>query len=267
MFLKLPMNPGYAGTSKQLNATAVYRNQWVGFPGAPKTFLFSIDAPIKALHGGAGISVINDRLGNFNFTSSHVAYSFFKPIGQAGLLAVGLDADIIHTIVINDWLTSSGSVITAPNSTSTKGNLGIGMYYKTEQLYVGFSATQMLEEEYYSYPPLGFSYSTRKHYYFMAGYKFFLSSRMNIQPSLHVKSDAAVTTFDASILLFWNDLFWVGTSYRLQDAIIPMAGILLSSSPKLSYKIGYAYDIGISDLKAYHDNTHEILLTVGLKLK
>ena len=37
MFDPLLINPAYAGTHVQLSGTAIYRNQWVNFDGAPKT--------------------------------------------------------------------------------------------------------------------------------------------------------------------------------------------------------------------------------------
>ena len=37
MFNTLAFNPAYAGSAEILNATALYRAQWVGFDGAPQT--------------------------------------------------------------------------------------------------------------------------------------------------------------------------------------------------------------------------------------
>ena len=74
MFIKLPFNPGYAGTTGALCATAVYRNQWVGFNGAPKTFFFCIDKPFIELHGGLGLTIMNDQIGNFYFLHVRGAY-------------------------------------------------------------------------------------------------------------------------------------------------------------------------------------------------
>ncbi|MFN7691661.1 MAG: type IX secretion system membrane protein PorP/SprF, partial [Bacteroidota bacterium] len=47
MFTRLSTNAGFAGASEYLCATVMNRQQWVGFDGAPKTTLVSIDAPIK----------------------------------------------------------------------------------------------------------------------------------------------------------------------------------------------------------------------------
>ena len=58
MFNRLHANPAYAGSSDGICGTLLYRNQWTGFDGAPKTGLFSIDAPVNFLHGGLGLTIL-----------------------------------------------------------------------------------------------------------------------------------------------------------------------------------------------------------------
>lgn len=270
MFIKLPINPGYAGTSGAMCATAVYRTQWVGFPGSPKTILFAIDAPISALHGGVGLTIVNDKLGNFGFMHVRGAYSFHKPIGQTGLLGIGLEAGILQGSVRDNWLAPDGTDGTLdqaiPNAKVNKMtfDIGLGAYYRTEQLFVGLSASH-LPGGAESLKDTDFKYQAARHYYILAGYDFFLSSTLKLRPSVHVKSDAAVTTFDANINLLWHDMIWGGVSYRLQDAIVPLVGFAWSPNQKSTLKIGYSYDLGMSDLKAHHSNTHEILLNYCIK--
>ncbi len=270
MFLKLPINPGYAGTSGAICATAAYRTQWVGFLGSPKTMLFSIDAPVPALHGGAGLTIVSDKLGNFGFFHARGAYSYHKNIGATGLLGIGLEAGILQSNVKDLWLAPDGSDGTADPSIPNVGikkmtyDLGFGAYYRTPQLYVGISASHLPGQ---SLKDLTneFNYKAARHYYVIAGYDFFLTSTLMLRPSVHVKSDAAVTTFDANINLLWNNMIWGGVSYRLQDALVPHIGFAWQPNAKSTLKIGYAYDLGLSDLKSYHKNTHEILLNYCIK--
>ena len=272
MFIKLPINPGYAGTNGAICATAVYRTQWVGFPGAPKTLFFSIDAPVTILHGGAGLTIVNDQLGNFSFMHVRGAYSYHRPIGATGLLGIGLEAGILQSTVKDNWLApdgTNGHTSTIDNAIPAAGiskmtyDVGLGLYYRTDQLFVGISAAHLPSQE---LKATYFDYKTARHYYVMAGYDFFLSSAFTLRPSVHVKSDASVTTFDANINLLWNNKVWAGVSYRLQDAIVPMVGFALPVNSKSTLKIGYAYDLGTSDLKTHHSNTHEILLNYCIKL-
>jgi type IX secretion system PorP/SprF family membrane protein len=49
MFNGLYLNPAYAGSHDYWSSTLSYRSQWVGFDGAPETFIASADGPIQVL--------------------------------------------------------------------------------------------------------------------------------------------------------------------------------------------------------------------------
>lgn len=269
--MKLPINPGYAGTNGAMCATAVYRNQWVGFQGAPKTFFFSADAPLLALHGGLGLTVMKDNIGSFGFLNARAAYSYHMLVGQTGLLGIGIEAGIMQMSVKYNWLAPDGTNGLSDNAIPDAAlkkmtyDIGLGAYYKTNQLYVGFSASHLPgKAEHFSAP--SFNYRNARHYYVIVGYDFNLTSSLTLRPSLHVKSDAVVTTFDANINLLWNNMIWGGVSYRLDDAIVPMVGFAFNPNPKSTLKIGYAYDLNTSGLKSYNKNTHEILVNYCVKI-
>jgi len=269
-FMKLPVNAGYAGTTGSLCATAVYRTQWVGFPGAPKTFMFTADMPMIDLHGGIGLTVAKDNLGNFNFTMARAAYSYHKPIGATGLLGIGLEVGILQSSVAYNWLAPDGTNGEADLAIPDAGvnkmtyDIGFGAYYRTEQLHVGLSLAHIPGKGESLKAP-EFNYQAARHYYLMAGYDFYLSSKLTLRPSTHIKTDAAVTTFDLHANLMYDNFIWAGASYRLQDAIAPMIGLAWKPNDKQTIKIGYAYDLGTSNLKAHHSNTHEIFVNYCIK--
>ncbi|MFM7729090.1 MAG: type IX secretion system membrane protein PorP/SprF, partial [Flavobacteriales bacterium] len=68
--------------------------------------------------------------------------------------------------------------------------------------------------------------------------------------------DAVSTQFDFNANLLINNRFWVGGGYRLEDAVIIMAGIDLV--PNL--KLGYSYDFTTSAIRTYSTGTHEVML-------
>ena len=59
--------------------------------------------------------------------------------------------------------------------------------------------------------------------------------------------------FDGNLKITLKDAYWIGTSYRHQDAVAIMGGIEIGN-----IMFGYTYDIGISDIKTYNDGTHEV---------
>ena len=49
------VNPAYAGSRGVMSIFGLYRTQWVGLDGAPKTGAFSINSPIENTNLGVGV--------------------------------------------------------------------------------------------------------------------------------------------------------------------------------------------------------------------
>src|SRR6187431_2060986 len=79
MFDPLLINPAYAGTQAQLSATAIYRNQWVNFPGAPKTFTATAHSGFRKSRVGVGLIAGRDEIGIHGETSLYLVYSYKMP--------------------------------------------------------------------------------------------------------------------------------------------------------------------------------------------
>ena len=75
-FNELVINPAYAGNHVQLSLTAMYRNQWVNFPGAPKTFSFSGHTALAKNKVGVGLMVNHDEIGSYKNEHIYTSYSY-----------------------------------------------------------------------------------------------------------------------------------------------------------------------------------------------
>lgn len=263
MFNKLFTNPGYAGSSDGICGTLLYRDQWTGFDGAPKTGLFSVDAPVNALHGGLGLTIMAvDELGFENTFMAKLAYAFRFNVGQ-GNLAIGADFAFLQKSLDGDFKFNDPGDPVIPESSvsgSTFPDLGAGIYYNSDKLYAGVSASHLLESE-IDYGD--FTSTMARHYYFTAGYRIEFSPAVSLTPSVFVKNVADQTQADINANFHFNNRFWIGASYRLEDAIVLMAG--LNITPNL--RLGYAYDLTTSDLKDYSNGTHEIMLGYCYKIR
>lgn len=257
MFNKLPVNPGYAGTSDAICGTLLYRQQWLGFikgnEGIPKTALLSVDAPVKAIHGGLGLTVISDKIGFESGIAAKLAYSYHMDLGP-GKLGIGLDAGILQKgIEGGKWVAVTPSDPSIPvTSSDLSPDFGLGLYYTTSDLYVGASTTHLAKGDL----TLGAAnFGVARHYYFLGGYNYTVNPIWTVKPSFWIKSDFASTQFDVNVTALYNNLFWFGPSYRLKDAIVAMVGVNVGN-----LKIGYSYDITTSKIKTYSSGTHEIMI-------
>ncbi len=256
MFTRLSVNPALAGSNDAICATLLYRNQWTGFGGEPKTMLFNADMPIDAIRGGVGLSVyVADQLGAEKNLNARAAYAYQMDLG-AGRLGIGIDLGYHQKsmdgskFVFND---EDDRIIPLNSVSGGTFDLGLGLFYQTEKLYAGIS-TQHLTEGDIKYDNI--STTLERHYYLMAGYSLDISPALILKPSTLVKTDAVSLQADFNANLLINNRFWLGGSYRLQDAIVLMAGMEII--PNL--KLGYSYDMTTSEIKTYSSGTHEIML-------
>jgi type IX secretion system PorP/SprF family membrane protein len=63
MYNKLLINPAYAGYHDHVCASAIVREQWVGFEGAPRTQSLSIHGPLASQRIGIGMNLQRRTLG------------------------------------------------------------------------------------------------------------------------------------------------------------------------------------------------------------
>ena len=256
MFTKLCVNPGFAGSNDAICGTLLYRNQWTGFGGEPKTMLLTADMPVDLLHGGVGLTIYAaDGLGVEKNLNVRGAYAYRTDLG-AGHLGIGVDFGFHQKslngtkFVYND---QNDNNIPTGNVSGGAFDMGLGAYYNTDKLYFGLSTSHLTQGK-IKYDNINTKLS--RHYYLMAGYSVDLTSSLTLKPMIQLKTDAVSTQADFNANLFINSRYWIGASYRLQDAIVFMAG--LEIIPNL--KFGYSYDMTTSEIKTYSSGTHEIML-------
>ena len=92
----------------------------------------------------------------------------------------------------------------------------------------------------------------------MAGYVFTLSPAFKLKPSTLVKAtDGLITQVDLNCTLQYEDVFWVGVSYRTFSALSFMAKVQLTNQ----LSAGYAYDNALGNLSVISGAGHEFMLT------
>ena len=84
-----------------------------------------------------------------------------------------------------------------------------------------------------------------------------LSKDLKLKPStlLRYRVESGLQA-DLSTNLIIKDKVWAGVSYRTGDAVIGMLEIL----PTPQWRLGYAYDMGLSPISRYHHGSHELML-------
>jgi len=264
MFNTLTYNPGIAGTSGMICATALNRQQWIGFDGAPSTTVFNISAPVAPfrINSGVGLVIESDNIGFDKDINLLAAYSYHMDIGQ-GKLGIGLSLGMMNKTLSPSWQIPGGDAHTPvsgdpliPESKESyvAFDAGLGLYYKTDKYYASLSVTHINQ------PKIKFSKGepyVSRHYYLTAGYTLQMPNpSFELLPSFFAFSDGKVAQLTITSLLRYNKKVWGGVSYRAGDALTGIVGIELYNGIRL----GYAYDFTLSDIRKNSSGSHEFLV-------
>ncbi|RFM26857.1 PorP/SprF family type IX secretion system membrane protein [Deminuibacter soli] len=277
MFNGLYINPAYAGYRQQWNVNAFYRTQWVGYPGAPKTFSIAADGTANNNRVGIGLQLMNDKLGAQNNTSFYGTYAYRIPLDDYDdkTLALGLSLGILQRRL--DLSALNPNDLNDPILMNAKTNeilpdARAGIFYNSERFYTGLSADNLITNLFQkgegnkTYLPL------KPHMYFTVGGLIPMSEVLMLKPSLLVKEDfAGPTSLDLNAFVLINRIIWVGASYRtailnkdnidksLEKSAAVVGMVELFINDKLRF--GYAYDQTINGTAANNYTTHELSLS------
>lgn len=293
------LNPALSGIENYTDVKISARDQWAGFEGAPRTVYMTIHGPIgkkdyktsatsfnipgenprgnsywesytaSEPHHGVGLTVLNDKTGNFNRFTSYATYAYHVGINartnlsggfSAGISVVGLNASGKMNFV------NTPSDPSVANTTSelnkVKPDLGAGLWLYSADYFVGLSAQQIIPQKLIFADDATFKLKGKliPHIFFTAGYRFLMTEDINMIPSVMIKYINGEFThnyqLEGNVKLQYRDLLWLGASYRQYDGYAAMLGLNVGNT----FNVGYAYDYTKTDLHTYSRGTHELMI-------
>lgn len=265
MFNMINLNPAYAGNLGDDNVTLLYRMQWVGVDGAPKTGTLSWDRRQPDSNVGYGLQIYNDRLGIESTTGVQAFYSYRLRFPNSNLV-FGLSGGALNyqAAYSKGTTTTGGDPLFAEDVKVVLPTVGFGMLYNTERMYIGFSMPALLKTKTGVNSTL-ISTTANNHYFVTGGYIFDASHAVKLKPSFLLKSvQGSPLAFDINMNAWFHNTLGVGLSYRTNDALVGLFEIQLSPT----FRLGYAYDYVVSNLKTYNvGGSHELMLRYGFRTK
>ena len=264
MFNVTAINPAAVGSHETLSLTALARRQWVGIEGAPSTQTMALHAPLNQNRLAAGLLVMRDQIGVSSQTAAFAAGAY-RVLFPKSTLSMGLqfgfsayNADLVSLNPNNPR--ADGSIISNAQN-SFLPNIGAGFYYYTDRFYAGISAPLLLN----NFVEDGFGDinvennrpDLERHYFGILGYVFDISPSVRFRPSSLIKMvEGAPIEFDLNANFLFDEVLWLGVSYRSFDSISGLLEIQISDP----LRIGYAYDFTVSDLGQFTSGSHELLV-------
>ncbi|TNF49424.1 MAG: type IX secretion system membrane protein PorP/SprF [Bacteroidetes bacterium] len=262
-FHQFALNPAHAGIKNCLDVHALYRMQWMGFPGAPKSGFFTMSTALaskrkqylSARHG-FGLRFITDRIGDFSTTKINLAYAGHFNFNRDNRLSLGIYGGVVQfgfdptnatTLNPDPEIMKEASFI-APDAS-------FGAWWNSENYYVGLILDQLIP---YGWPDPGNDSRFRFHPSMNGGTRIKVNEKVSILPAFLLKfPPRGPFALDLQAMVDFKNVFITGVAYRNQDAIILHAGLKL----KERFTLNYSFDITTSYLRKGGSNTHELSLS------
>ena len=259
------LNPATTGQYDYWEVKSNNRLQWIGITDAPRTFLLSAHGPFRKYNMGMGGYVFADNTGPTSRVGFYLSYANHLKLSKSLKLGMGLSFGLLQYRIDGTKVTlyDNGDPV-FPNQMMTvyTADATFGLNLKHKNFNFGISLPQIIgndlkflenQEETRS--------SLARHYMAMGAYTFHVGD-FGIMPNLLVKYVApTMPQFDAGVKFDWRDQFWIGASYRHEDAVSFLGG--------LAYKdflvVAYSYDMSTSNLRNYSDGTHEMMIGVRFR--
>jgi type IX secretion system PorP/SprF family membrane protein len=257
-FNPISVNPAYAGTRNALNINSLTRLQWVGLEGAPKTYSIAAHTPYNKKKVGLGVTLITDEVGPIRNTYFTVNYAYRVNLTEKIKLSMGLKGGIVSykASIRNLELNDPNDPVFAGNDKRVNPNLGAGVYLYADNYYFGFSAPKLFQTTLDEENQQG--NEMRRHYYIIGGYALEINPSLVFKPTVLFKAvEGSPLSTDLTAQFLLQNKFWIGTMYRIGDALGLFANVKITEQ----LTVGYGYDYSLNGLSGFNNGTHEIVIS------
>ena len=271
MFNHQSINPAYVGSQDNTQITILNRSQWDGFIGSPETQAINFGHQFENRNLGIGFSGILDKIGPAQNTNTSIDIAYHLNLNDKNLkLGLGIKMSGRSYQLNNSMISlfdSSDNVFSEQTNNKFNPNIGAGLYLQNQKFYIGIGVPYLLEDEELVYK--------RNNYLFFGGL-LPINKTIQLKPSFLIQqTKSSPETYDASVLIVANNMFWIGPQVRTTlSSKIPnyenagFYGLIAGIHIGKNMTIGYSYqgaslnkNIGITN------NSHELLLRFQLSPK
>ncbi len=233
-----------------------------------KQFWMEYTAP--PAHSGVGLTIINDKTGPLSRIAAYGSYAYHLPVGVKTSLSFGLSLGVqevnvdVNAVDFGQANPIDPAALRSGYLNKLEPDVNAGLWLSNKSYFLGLSAQQIVPV------PINSGNGTTAsngvvllngklipHTFLTAGYKILAGDDINILPSVMISYVKPLPIgVDVNAKIQYQDLLWLGFSYRYQRGYAAMMGVNISSTINL----GYSYDYTTTQLNTVSSGTHEIVL-------
>lgn len=276
-------NPAFAGAAKKLRITSNARNQYTGLSKTYRTVVASLDAYMPGMKSGLGLLASADQAGDGFLTTVTLGatYAYNLAISRNWSANFGIMGEIrqrsydFNKFVFGDQLDPVlGNVkVSSENPGQEKivyPNFAVGALLYNEYFYGGFAVHNLLEpnQSFFLTNSDNTALLLPRRYTAHAGANIILKkaryeeNRVVLSPNILFMNQREYYQVNLGTYLRKQSLtvgMWYRQTSRNADAIILLLGLRLKG-----FRLGYSYDITVSNARTATVGSHEISIGIDI---
>lgn len=266
LFNETVINPGATGTKNYVPVQINFRKQWVRFPDSPTSQFVTAHGNVGKNFGIGGV-IYNEVAGPSRHTGITIngCYQLRLSKDNNHHLGMGLGVSFTQHMIdptkLTTYLPDDPSVVRGYNNVMVPdANVGFYYYFK-DKAFFGISGKNLvqMERDLYQFENPFVNVNVRN-YYAIGGYRFDLPKKFALKVTgLLQFIESGVWQAEGSLIASYNNRFWLGGSYRYDDAVVFMGGLQFGV-----FKFGYSYDYTLSDIAKYSVGSHQLFLELQI---
>lgn len=262
------LNPAFAGFQDKSWVQLHVRNQWTGYEstndgtGSLGTTILGASLPLGKWNTGLGIVYMSDKTpSGVSQQAIRLQMAYQYPLGtgalslglRAGLQSKSFDGRVYRVRDAGDPLinTFSGKVVS-----QSIPDVGLGMVYAGSNWNVGISADHLANGK-YTFDDPSVSMPLSPVFALHGSAELLLTTSFDVIPFAQLRSYSGRVVPEAGARVEFRDMFWVGGSYRLNDAAIGMVGVSVLNN---RLDMGYSLDYTMVNVPIKAPLTHEVFV-------
>lgn len=263
------INPAFSGTSGKYQIFGHLRNQWTGFPGQPKTYALSFNAPLLD-KVGIGAMLLNESFGLVDRTRGQLSYAYHYDDAKRGFKSgFGFSTEFHRTRIkpidpLDPFYDSGDRIVEANMKNVSFFDATAGGYViLNDKATISLALPNLIRAR---LGVVGNDSTTKektflRQFIFSGGYKIVMES-MSFEPSLVArKVYQAPFEVDLNVVArFFDDKLFLGASMR--PGTSGNIGLMVGTKQDF-FQLYYSYNSSLAEIKTYNQQAHEV--TIGIE--
>ena len=260
LFNYYQINSAYAGSKNTSSIGLSYRSQWTGISGAPQSQYITYHMPLNSAKMGLGIKIENDKIGITGAIKAELAYAYHIKLKQ-GSFSIALDGSLKqNTFKLSELDLHEPDLVLNQEQNVSRLSSGVGFSILYQSNYfIGGIRTSNLNSAHYKIIE---GSNARDHIQtdVLIGIAKRLSKKIICKPYIiakHLESNQLSYSFSSNFTL--NHKLTIGGSYRNDSNL----NLLLHFFVRKNLRMGYSYEMGMTQLRTNKLNSHEIFMGIN----